>query len=223
VELLLIAAKKQMALKEQRATQNLELHRYEYSSCQMNILLDLPEDFAKLVLLKWTLVKDIARLDSAVANHTLRDPFCALAYNSLTVYTDAVKQDDLEANTGSVLRWAITRSARLDGIIIDGRLSQFPYDTGSLLSAFLSMSGAAISWLSLGTDRHQADGFIQHAMSEVVKWCPNVRHVNVRVAEIKTGALLWDQPLITLIQSCRKLADLSLFQVEISKQGLTTA
>jgi hypothetical protein len=189
----------------------------------MNILLDLPEDFARLVLVKWTSVKDIARLDSAVANHTLREPFCALAYNLLTVYTDAVKQDDLNANIRSVLKWAITRSARLDGIIIDGRLCPYPCDARSLLSAFLSMSGSAISWLNLGSHRSRADDFIQHAMLEVAKRCPNLQHVNVRVAETEFGALLWDQPLITLIQSCRKLTDLSLFQVEISKQGLTTA
>jgi hypothetical protein len=189
----------------------------------MNILLDLPEDFARLVLVKWTRVKDIARLDSAVANHTLREPFCALAHNPLTIYTDAVKQDDLNANIRSVLKWAVTRSARLDGIIIDGRLCQYPCDARSLLSAFLSMSGPAISWLNLGAHWSRADDFIQHAMLEVAKRCPNLQHVNVRVAETESGALLWDEPLITLTQSCRKLTDLSLFQVEISKQGLTTA
>jgi hypothetical protein len=190
-----------------------------YRQMKSDILLDLPEAIARLVLVDWIGFKDVGRLDSAICNRASRIQFLTLVSNPFTAFTSVTSRYRYFADSELVLGWVVTRKAHLDGIIIVDSLLQHQ----NLLTDLLTVSGPTISWIKIISGRLDAPVVYQNALSEIVKRCPNFEHLSVRVERSGKGGMRWDKHLVALTKSCFKLTNLLLFQAPLSKRGLTTA
>jgi hypothetical protein len=114
-------------------------------------------------------------------------------------------------------RWSAAKNARFDGVCVDSR---YPVDY-KLLQAFVRISMSAVRWV-----RSYSRGYdclvCQQALLEIVRSCPNVRKLNL-AAIITVDPSTWDNCLIKLTNRWPNLTELTLDDVPLSTQGMTTA
>jgi hypothetical protein len=178
------------------------------------VLSGVPEDCSRHILAKWIRLRELARLDTALCSRRLRESFLSLAYNSTTVLTSAYAQNSIGME--ALLKWAVIRVARMEGIIIRGNIWQY----WDLLLAYFALCGSAIHWVQIDCHRLESAYFGQEVVLEVAKWCPNLRKLNVKAGQTTVP---WDNHFISLAQSCHKLSELNLDNVQLSDQGLVEA
>jgi hypothetical protein len=182
------------------------------------ILLKLPEAVSRLVLVEWLSIYELPELDSAFCDRELRDHFLTLAYSPYTVFTDALTQNSFYVDLDTMLVWLAVRKAHVAAIVINDELLR----RHDLLLALLTVSGEAISWVKISSYSSDTADSSQQALFDIARCCPNVQHIDLQVASTGNGAILWDEHLVELTRSCRKIIDLSLCYTHLSEHGLAT-
>jgi hypothetical protein len=138
-----------------------------------------------------------------------------LTYGQFTTF--AVHSRFFYMSNTPTWRWSAAKNARFDGVYVDSR---YPVDH-RLLQAFVRISGPAVRLVrsySKGGDCTVC----QQALLEIVRCCPNVTKLNLtamRTADTST----WDDCLIALTNRWPNLTELTLDDVPLSTQGMTTA
>jgi hypothetical protein len=184
------------------------------------LLSDLPEAILRLLVVEWVGLKEVTRLDTAFCNSELRKLFLTSAYNPITVFTSPTSYEWLHhVHLGAMLRWADLRKTRLDGIVVDDQFSRYR----KLVFAYLRTSGSAINCITITSYDADDAVFRMKTLLKIAKLCPNVLKLAVQIGQIGAWTDLWDGRLIALTQSYPSLVDLTLLQVQLSKQGLATA
>jgi hypothetical protein len=79
----------------------------------MNVLLEIPQPIAGLILTEWMDVVEVGRLDSAFCNRQQRPAFRNTAYLSGTAYHARLYAGE---EYEKLARWSILRQAKLDSV-----------------------------------------------------------------------------------------------------------
>jgi hypothetical protein len=134
----------------------------------------LPEALTRVVLTEWLKLKHVVRMDSAFCCRELRVQFALLAYGQQMACA-------LDRGANHILRWAIMRGARVDGVYIckSDVSSKEPLRP---LQSFLVAHGSAIrrirSFVFRGSVAHQ------EALLVVSRCCPNVAHFQYKCPQL---------------------------------------
>jgi hypothetical protein len=183
------------------------------SNVQMCIVLDLPEVISRGIIAEWVWLPHVARLDSAYCSGSLRARFRSLAFGHSTSFETRTLRYRTRTEPTLLLHWALFRTCRLDGMLLDERISECQWP----LRLFLVMSGSSVRWLHY---RSYGSGCTaQNILLVAAKWCPNVHELRL---SCRAREVLWDDSLVTLSETWQKLTDLSLRNVPISNLSLIT-
>jgi hypothetical protein len=181
------------------------------------ILLRLPEVISRQVLTEWLLFMHMVKLDTAVCNYKTREKYLNLAYGRDTTFTMESSRQEQKLN--SLLNWAVSRNAQLDGIHLAGKHNC----SDGLLERFLTMTGPTVRWIDSCGERGRhgvCSAQRQQLLLEIADACPNIRTLKIQDLD---GTVLWDESLIDLTRKLQQLTSLELFGVGHSKQGLASA
>jgi hypothetical protein len=191
----------------------LEAYAYCYSA-EMNscVLLELPESVSKSVLVEWLKVNHLLRVDSAFCSRTLYPRYLSLINGKCTVLAMTLDLNNKMVN--SILRWAISRGARLEGLELSGSFT----GDNCLLRTFLKSSGSAIRYIR--SHNINADISVLKTLQEIASWCPNVKMLSV---EESCGDNLWDDCLVEVTTRWQYLVHLRQHQIQYSPGRLAIA
>jgi hypothetical protein len=181
------------------------------------ILLRLPEVISRQVLTEWLLFGHVVKLDTAICNYKTREKYLNLAYGRDTTFTMESSRQERKLN--SLLNWAVSRNAQLDGIHLAGKHNC----SDGLLERFLTMTGPTVRWIDSCGERGRhgvCNAQRQQLLLEIADACPNIRTLKIQDLD---GTVLWDESLIDLTRKLQQLTSLELFGVGHSKQGLASA
>jgi hypothetical protein len=180
----------------------------------MNFL-GLPEALVRAFLVEWLELKYVVRLDSAWCCRTVRRAWASLAYGQLTTFSVNFSAPFQWVNP--LLRWAVAKGARLDGVCICGSVIATERSLRQL-EAFLVMNGSVIRHVC--SYIHSKANCVSHrdALLLVAKWCPNV--VSFQGLGSDETRRKWDDPLLALAKAWPKLTKLSLNGMLLSERGL---
>eukprot|EP01032_Pedospumella_encystans_P016696 gene16696-19040_t len=108
----------------------------------MDILLSLPEEFLRYILLNWLDLATIARLDSAYASHHSRTKFLSHIYNASFVHDGYVvlSLDDPVTKQVKLVQWLVRRECRVRRVClsVDSRQCE------ELMTEFFRISGSSL-------------------------------------------------------------------------------
>jgi hypothetical protein len=181
------------------------------------VLFDLPEAIAKLIILEWLYLHFVVRLDSALCNGKLRSLFTDFVYgHRITFSVDGYGKRYKNSNKfDAVIRWAILRTAKLDGIHLD----EAECSCNRLLPAFLATNGTAIRWVA-SSSADTSCGKQQQKLEEIARRCPHVERLHIDSTDPTTR---WNDCLLSLTQAWKELSSLSLCGIMLSEDGLVAA
>jgi hypothetical protein len=103
----------------------------------LNVLLDLPEELSRPVVLEWLCLKHTVRLDLSICNRKLRRQHFSLLHGQLVKFP--VNSYRQHSNYEATLTWITARSVQPDGICV----SRSCKSSEQLLEKLTVNSGAA--------------------------------------------------------------------------------
>jgi hypothetical protein len=178
-----------------------------------SILLDIPEAISRQIYLRWLDLKHVVRVDSACCSRDMRSRFLAVTYcHSLAV---SAHSHHFDKNLKAMLRWAVLRGSKLDGVCISGETDR----TWQLVTKFLVQTGSSVRWIH-GIKRVGSNGF-QQKLLEVAKLCPNVQKLTLTGDHRET--ISWDGCFVALASILPSLTDLALCNVPLLSETLGIA
>jgi hypothetical protein len=199
-----------------------------------SLLERLPELFSHLILREWLMLRDVVRLESAFCGGEWLQKALSLPHGQHITLT--VNPQLRYQNIKPVLRWALTKNVRLNGIHIDEHLSS----SDQLLLAFLTASGTEIRSISCHIDCRNG----LSTLFDVANQCLNTEklaitqfpyyrlHPRMYAAAVWYPAIFgdydddelwWERNLSALTVGLQWLTHLSLVNVWLSTEGLATA
>jgi hypothetical protein len=186
----------------------------------VSLSLDIPGDLVTPFLSKWLDLSSVVKLDSAFCNYRSRAAFLSIAYERDVVFS----LNDAAKRYSRCLSWCLKRSAKVDGFWFSEELAQ----DCTLRQQFLSLVGHRVRWATVGNMRCESvDNAEDHrlAVLDIVHYCPIIEdlYISVRPRGGEEGPALWDECLLTVVQTSRHVHTLSLIAVPLSSAGLVTA
>jgi hypothetical protein len=179
----------------------------------------LPEALTRVILVEWLKLKHVVRLDSAFCCRESRVRFASVAYGQTTTF--AVNFCWPKMLVEPLLRWAVLKGARLDGVHICAGTT-FTEGSLCLLEKFLRSSGLAIRRVRSSSDSVSTanSAVYRKALLLVAKWCPNVVSFCGECVPTSSPVGEW---LVALANGWPKLTRLSLHGMDLCERDLSRA
>jgi hypothetical protein len=164
------------------------------------ILLALPDDIAKSLLVGWIDLRDVASLDSAFCSAHVRERFCKVAYDKGSLYMISPK----ETRTKAKLRWIHLRGVQLH--IVDYFLVLWDEE---FREPVLRSTGANVHTVDVTLGPHTV--ITSSLFGDLAKWCPNVHTLYVETHGTALGSSV-DDSLFGATKAMRQLTTLTVKQ-----------
>jgi hypothetical protein len=179
-------------------------------STVLNVLLDLPDEISRPVVLGWLCLKHMVRLDSALINRNLRGQYFSLMYGQLVTFP--VNSYRQQSDYTATLAWITARSVRPDGICVLRSCKS----SEQLLEKLTVNSGAAVRWIDAYSTGSECEAY-QQLLQRVAERCPEVQRLLVN-EELKIAP--WGDTLLKLVQEFQRLTELVITDLDLSQKEL---
>jgi hypothetical protein len=160
------------------------------------MIFNLPEALLSVFLSEWVTMTEVARMDSAFCNATIRSEFLNAAYNvgrTLQYPPNLSSKITIPTLVDRINEWVLNRGASIPGFYATNSFQSNPTQWLSYLKKF----GKSIRWID-----QQEYGLNTASALKVVKHCPNLTRFNC-----SSGRDVPD--ILILISACPSLVEIS--------------
>jgi hypothetical protein len=181
-------------------------------------LLSYPDDLSKTVLVQWLTLKSVVQLDSAFCSATQRPRFWSIANGQECIYVVPFKR-----KTASIVRWSISRKAKVNGVDIDS----LALHDHAKQTEFLAVNRTSLRWISY--DQEQGNSNSAAVLLEVATTCHNILKLDLRCITIHSkrdslgGAILElaESNILKKFKLASKISPPALMQILVRCNSLT--
>jgi hypothetical protein len=178
----------------------------------MNVLLEIPQPIAGLILTEWMDVVEVGRLDSAFCNRQQRPAFQNTAYLSGTAYHARLYAGE---EYEKLARWSVLRQATLDSV----QFTAMFQNNRDVRVKLLQTSGPSIQNVSFCWNKISTDS--SSSILDVRMWCPNVTEVEFACQYwVGNKTSEWDNALVQLLAGSEKLRSLTIQSIRFTTAEL---
>lgn len=166
----------------------------------MNFLISLPDFLVQRLLVEWTDLAGIARLDSSFCHHLSRVSFLAVAFSTTTVYchTPECISSANDMRICYYVIWVIRRNVLIDSFSLGLQLIRNQH----LWKSLLEITGYKLKSIKMVMSEFFQIPLPSALISSITTKCPNLTSLSLQSCIINAPALfermLIDCPIISL-------------------------